>query len=371
TTTYLNFSEPDALRKLAEYPNIETRVYQGSMHAKGYFFKQGEINTVIIGSANITQSALTSNKEWNILFHSFSDGDIYQAARAEFDALWNAPETAFVHELWIAEYERYLNQDDRPKGTRKKAFSYDVSGEDDDPAIQNYREPGGLKPNAMQCAALGSLKKLHEQDASRALLISATGTGKTYLSAFDVEQVNPKRVLFVAHSARILNASEKSYRTVLGPRYTYGVYGGQRKQSDKTCLFAMIITLANNLAKFSRDEFDYIVIDEAHRSGADSYQKIIDYFQPRFLLGMTATPLRTDGYDLFELYNHTFAYRITLYDALKNDMLAPFHYFGIADLNIDGEEADDLSLFAKLTSEARVAHIIDKIEAYSVSKRGR
>ena len=107
TTTYLNFSEPDAIRKLAEYPNIEMRVYQGSMHAKGYFFKQGEINTVIIGSANITQSALTSNKEWNILLHSFSDGDVYQAVRAEFDALWNAPETTLVDEAWITEYEDY------------------------------------------------------------------------------------------------------------------------------------------------------------------------------------------------------------------------------------------------------------------------
>lgn len=371
TTTYLNFSEPDALRKLAGYPNIEMRAYQGSMHAKGYFFKRGEINTVIIGSANLTQSALTSNKEWNILFHSFSDGDVYRAARTEFDALWNASETAVVNENWIAEYEDYRKQDDQPKNKQKRAFSSRASGKPDTQETSDQSTGDGLSPNAMQLSALKSLKKLHEQDAPRALLISATGTGKTYLSAFDVEQVNPRRVLFIAHSARILAASEKSYRTVLGPRYTYGIYGGQHKQVDKTCLFAMIITLANNLDEFSRDEFDYIVIDEAHRSGADSYRRIIDYFQPRFLLGMTATPQRTDGYDLFELYNHTIAYRITLYDALKNDMLAPFHYFGIADLSIDGEETDDLKIFARLASEDRVSHIINKIEAYSVSRRNR
>lgn len=371
TTTYLNFSEPDAIRKLAEYPNIEMRVYQGSMHAKGYFFKQGEINTVIIGSANITQSALTSNKEWNILLHSFSDGDVYQAVRAEFDALWNAPETTLVDEAWIAEYEDYCSGDERLKSARKRAFSSCTSGKLDTQETSDRSTGSGLSPNAMQLSALESLKKLHEQGAPRALLISATGTGKTYLSAFDVEQANPERVLFVAHSTRILAASEKSYRAVLGPRYTYGAYDGQRKQADRTCLFAMVITLANNLDEFSRKEFDYIVIDEAHRSGADSYRRVIDYFQPRFLLGMTATPQRTDGYDLYELYNHTIAYRITLYDALKNDMLAPFHYFGIADLSIDGEEANDLKVFARLASEERVSHIIDKIESYSVSRRNR
>lgn len=371
TTTYLNFSEPDALRKLTEYPNIETRVYQGSMHAKGYFFKQGEINTVIIGSANITQSALTSNKEWNVLFHSFDNGNVYQAAREEFEALWNAPETTLVHEPWIAEYERYIDQKGQSKSTRKKTFSSEVSQQPDTSEPPSMQRNAGLSPNAMQRSALESLKEHHDQNTPRALLISATGTGKTYLSAFDVEQMNPKRVLFVAHRARILDASEKSYCNVLGSRYTYGTYRGQHKQTDKTCLFAMIGTLANNLDQFSRDEFDYIVIDEAHRSGAESYRKIIDYFRPQFLLGMTATPTRTDGYDLFELYNHTIAYRITLYDALKNDMLAPFHYFGIADLSIDGEEADNLKLFARLTSEERVSHIIDKIEAYSVAKHDR
>ncbi len=371
TTTYLNFSEPDALRKLGEYPNIETRIYQGNMHAKGYFFKQGEINTVIIGSANITQSALTSNKEWNVLFHSFDDGDVLQAARSEFDALWNAPETIPSHESWIAEYEDYRHATQQERTAQKDSFSFGTAGTSATKNAFGETRTGSPSPNAMQKSALKKLKKLHENMKPRALLISATGTGKTYLSAFDVKESNPQRILFVAHRERILEASEKSYRNVLGARYTYGIFAGRSKQANKTCLFAMVGTLANNLDKFDRDAFDYIVIDEAHRSGAESYRRIIDYFKPDFLLGMTATPTRTDGYDLFRLYNHTIAHQITLYDALKHNMLTPFHYFGIADLDIDGRKADDLTLFSKLASEDRVSHIIDKIETYSVSQRNR
>lgn len=136
-------------------------------------------------------------------------------------------------------------------------------------------------------------------------------------------------------------------------------------------MFAMVSTLQNHLKDFKPDEFDYIIVDEAHRVGASGYQKIIEHFNPKFLLGMTATPNRTDGYDVYQLFNHVIAYRITLQDALDNDMLAPFHYFGIADLEIHEDNVDDVSLFRKLTSEERVRHITEKIEEYSVRKDSR
>lgn len=133
----------------------------------------------------------------------------------------------------------------------------------------------------------------------------------------------------------------------------------------------MVGTLAKHLDDFAPDCFDYIIIDEAHRTGAEGYRKILEYFTPKFVLGMTATPSRTDGYDVYSLFNHVIAYRITLQDALDNELLTPFHYFGIADLEIDDERQDDFSLFNKLTSKDRVDHVLAKIDEYSVEKSNR
>lgn len=218
-----------------------------------------------------------------------------------------------------------------------------------------------IRPNAMQKSALEALSVLHRRREPRALLASATGTGKTYLSAFDVQVVGPARILFLAHRKRILSASMKSYSRLLGDDYSYGLYDpADPDAEDATCLFAMCSTICRHLDDFDPRAFDYIVIDEAHRAGASSYQAILNYFKPSFMLGMTATPSRTDGYDVFALFNHVIACQITLQDALENDMLVPFHYFGIADFSIDYEERDDFSLFGRLVSEERVRHIIEK-----------
>jgi superfamily II DNA or RNA helicase len=223
----------------------------------------------------------------------------------------------------------------------------------------------------MQKRALDALAKLHERQDPRALLVSATGTGKTYLSAFDVAATRPKRVLFLVHRQRILAASMASYRKLLGDAYTYGIYSPGMTAPHPTCLFAMCSTISRHLDEFDPNEFDYIIIDEAHRTGSASYQKIMEHFRPTFYLGMTATPTRTDGYDVFALFNHVIAFQITLQDALRDDMLAPFHYFGIADLDIDDEAVTDLNLFSKLTSDERVRHITEKIEEYTVAKKNR
>lgn len=365
TSTYLNFNSPAALQKLLEYPNIETRVYQGSMHAKGYFFNKGELSTVIIGSSNLTQTALTCNKEWNVLFHSFSNGEMLMSASKEFDALWEDDATALVTPEWIQRYEQYLTNDTPQLAPRKKAFI--ATGQQDELVASDTT----ITPNKMQVHALAALAELHDRNEERALLVSATGTGKTYLAALDVHASKPGRVLFLAHRSRILQASEESFRTVLGNRYTYGSYGAGSAKPTETCVFAMVSTLVRHLDEFDPSEFDYIIIDEAHRTGANSYQSIMSYLTPSFYLGMTATPSRTDGYDVFGLFNHVIAYRITLQDALENEMLAPFHYFGIADLEIDDETVDDPGLFSKLTSAERVRHVTSKIEEYSISKKGR
>lgn len=366
TSTYLNFNSPAALRKLLEYGNIEQRIYQGSLHAKGYYFDRDGLSTIIVGSSNLTQTALTCNKEWNILFRSYAGGGLRLDAKRQFEAVWEDPCSIEVTRDWIDRYEGYRREGissarpPRPDfrlGPRQ-VLSYSSASE-------------RIVPNAMQQKALEALDVLHRREERRALLISATGTGKTYLSAFDVLAMCPKRLLFVAHRERILRASRASFERLLGQRYTYEIYGGGSALPTATCVFAMVGTLSRHLDEFGPESFDYLIIDEAHRTGAQSYQRILAHFAPRFCLGMTATPNRTDGYDVYSLFNHVIAYRITLQDALKNEMLAPFHYFGIADIEIDDETVDDVSMFTRLTSDERVRHITSKIEEYSVEKSER
>ena len=367
TSTYLSFNDPEALRKLSRYSNIEVRVYQGDLHAKGYFFDRDGLSTLIVGSSNLTQTALTCNKEWNILFRSFTSGDLYLKAKAQFDEVWNDPLATNVTDKWISKYEQHRKQAElaQPRSSRVT-----FKAERTNP-IEGAQNASRITPNAMQTHALEALKVLHSRGERRALLISATGTGKTYLSAFDVLATQPKRILFVAHRERILEASRESFAHVLGSQYEFEIYRGGSALPAKPCVFAMINTLSRHLEDFQPDEFDYIIIDEAHRTGASSYRKILDHFNPMFCLGMTATPSRTDGYDVYGLFNHVIAFRITLGDALENNMLAPFHYFGIADLEINDETIDDLAMFSKLTSEERVRHIVEKIEQYTVDKRHR
>ena len=365
TSTYLNFNTSVAYRKLLEYDNIEVRVYQGNMHAKGYLFERDDVSTVIIGSSNLTQSALTCNKEWNVLFRSCDRGEVLRGVRKEFDALWSDPNTALLTESWIAGYERFKEHDSRPQ--RRAAGAYRENASDGLPQSDGRT----LHPNKMQELALQALDVLHKRNEPRALLVSATGTGKTYLSAFDVAKTNPKRILFLAHRKRILDASLKSYKRLLGQQYTYGMYRPGSDGSEYTCQFAMCSTIVRHLDAINPELFDYIVVDEAHRTGSAGYQKIMAYFRPSFYLGMTATPNRTDGYDVFGLFNHVIAYQITLQDALENEMLVPFHYYGIADLSIDYEEADDFALFNKLTSSERVRHVTQKIEEYTVNREDR
>lgn len=380
TSTYLNFNDPDALRKLLEYPNIETRVYQGDLHAKGYFFNKEQISTIIIGSSNLTQKALTCNKEWNILFRSFPDGKMLLDAKEQYEKLWDDPLSTPLTNAWVSEYENFLRQHKSSPAVVRSTRAFRLSAEN--AALKSNaliastgatEEVAARKivPNKMQEKALEALKVLHDRDEPRALLVSATGTGKTYLSALDVERQKPRKVLFIAHRQRILSASEISFKNVLGDRYSYKLYGGSSKETDATCLFAMVGTLAKHLDDFAPDCFDYIIIDEAHRTGAEGYRKILEYFTQKFVLGMTATPSRTDGYDVYSLFNHVIAYRITLQDALDNELLTPFHYFGIADLEIDDERQDDFSLFNKLTSKDRVDHVLAKIDEYSVEKSNR
>lgn len=362
TSTYLNFNSPDAFRKLLEYDNIEVRVFQGNLHAKGYIFDKGETSTVIVGSSNMTQAALTCNKEWNVLYQTVENSRLLGELRGEFNSLWNDTSTVALSQGWIDNYDAYRIAHP-PKTKSKPTFKSAETPAQNDPVE--------IKPNKMQQRALEALGAIHRKGETRALLVSATGTGKTFLSAFDVLATKPRRVLFLAHRRRIIDASRASYERLLGSTYSFGTYQTGKNISNVTCVFAMCSSVAKHLSDFRPDEFDYIVIDEAHRTGSQGYQSIMSHFAPQFYLGMTATPNRTDGYDVFALFNHVIAFQITLQDALAEEMLAPFHYFGIHDLEIDDETIEDTALFGRLTSDERVRHITEKIEEYSVTKSNR
>ncbi|WP_205804419.1 DEAD/DEAH box helicase [Methanolobus halotolerans] len=218
----------------------------------------------------------------------------------------------------------------------------------------------------MQKEALASLKDLRSQNKKKALLISATGTGKTYLSAFDVKTYNPKKFLFIVHRRNIAENAMKSFKNIFGNERRMGIYSGNERKIDADFIFSTIQTISRyeHLSRFDEEHFDYIVIDETHRAGAESYQKILHHFKPKFLLGMTATPERTDGFDIFSQFEHNIAYEIRLHRALEEKMLSNFHYFGVTDITVDGKVLDENTAFSLLTAKERVTRIIEKAEFY-------
>lgn len=355
---YQNFTEPSALRKLIQFPNLEVKMITEdyNFHAKGYLFHslaETDDETIdnyvmVIGSSNLTQTALTVNREWNVQLTSLENGALIRQMKEELDRAWN--DATVVDNDWIDEYDKIYRQAKSARHVGKAEV------------IDLYK----VNPNKMQVEALASLEKIRAEGKDRALLISATGTGKTYLSAFDVKKAQPKRFLFIVHRGLIARSALKSYRKILGNSITMGLFSGSSKDIKSEYIFSTIQTLEKdeNLHLFQPDEFDYIVIDEVHRAGASSYRKIIEYFKPKFLLGMTATPERTDGFDIFNLFKYNIAYEIRLNQALAENMLVPFHYHGISEITVDGQVLDDHSDFRKLVCDERVKHILHYADFY-------
>ena len=349
---YLNFTEPAALRDLLKFKNLEVRMMpDGSpMHAKGYGFmmpKTGdrfEDCTMIVGSSNLTGSALTSNQEWNLFLTSTENGDLLRQMRQEFDTLWQ--QAHGVNDAWLQLYYEIYQKNYQER--------------------KNFIPPQEIKPNQMQQAALDGISNIRKEHEDRALIISATGTGKTYLSAFDVRRFQPGRFLFLVHRELIAATSKTSFERVFCKPGETGLLSGTSKDRDKKYLFSTVQTMSRDevMQSFDPAAFDYIVVDEVHRAGAPTYQKLFNYFRPKFWLGMTATPERTDGNDIFDLFHHNIAYEIRLQKALEEDLLVPFHYHGISEIEVEGKILDDHSSFSALTSEERVKHILKYADLY-------
>ena len=353
---YQNFTEPRALRRLLQFPNLELKIITSdyNFHAKGYLFhslastKQEDNYTMIIGSSNLTQNALTVNREWNVQLSSMKNGALIKQMQDELNKAWD--DATLVTEAWIDAYEKIYYE---ARNQRQKAYT----------RIQRLYK---INPNKMQVAALKNIERLRSEGKQKALLISATGTGKTYLSAFDVRTVKPKRCLFIVHRGLIARKSKESFEQIIDAHITTGLYTSGQKDYQADYIFATVQTLAkeDNLHSFAPDTFDYIIVDEAHHAGAETYKKVLGYFKPKFLLGMTATPERTDGYDIFKDFDYNIAYEIRLHQALSENMLVPFHYHGVSEIVVDGKVLDDNADFNYLTSEERVKNILQYADFY-------
>lgn len=346
TSTYLGFNAPSMFKKLLKYNNIEIKIFEGKgFHPKGYIFHKDKQTDIMIGSSNLTQSALAVNQEWNLFFSSDTQKDIVFKVEEEFDKQWT--HSISLTEEWIEKYQ--------------KVYVKPVRHE----TIKISKE---IKPNYMQKNALESLDNLRNNNKDKALLISATGTGKTYLAAFDVKAVHPKRMLFVVHRRSIALKAMETFKTIIKDK-SMGLFSGDTKDINCDYVFSTIQTIykPENRQLFSKEEFDYIIIDEVHKAGANSYQELVNYFKPQFLLGMSATPERSDNFDIYKMFDYNIAYEIRLQQAMEYDLLCPFHYYGITDMTIDDHVIDDKSDFNLLVDEKRVDYVIDKINDYGYS----
>ena len=370
TTDYLMFSDPAALDKLSSLSNLDVRMYRTEdsgvgFHTKGYLFhKNGDLR-ILIGSSNLTQSAISRNHEWNTMMVTEEEGQFAKDVEKEFESVWNS---SVSYSECRDEYSKAFTAKTSERKELKKLF---VSL---DPSISKV-----VEPNGMQEEFCLNVEKLVRDGQKRALLISATGTGKTFASAFALRNLfaktmlSKKKVLFLSHREQINTQALKSYRRVLGSGYRMEMLSGghcdEGALQNADFVFSTMQMMSNDDLRsklFSPVHFSVIILDECHRSGAGGYQRIISYFHPEFLLGMSASPERGDGFDVYQLFDHNIACEIRLQTALENDLLCPFHYFGLTDLEIDGHErkVDD---FRKLASDERVDRIVEAAKYYGFS----
>lgn len=356
TSSYRDFNKPAAFRELLTLNNVDVFVMDDYVHhAKGYIFNHGDHTTALVGSSNLTRHALIKNQEWNLRVSTHRDGDI--ASQLNAGIAQHLEKAVPLTEEWIAQYEER-------RANRTVVFTEEQPVE---------VSPAGerILPNKMQIEALENLDAVVRSGEKRALVISATGTGKTILAALAARQINPKRTLFIAHREQILSKAAEEFAKVLEiDGSQIGFFVGARRETQQQVVFATVQSLSRpeNLADISPLQFDLIIIDEVHRSGAGSYKAVLDHFRPNFALGLTATPERTDGFNVFELFGYNVPYEIRLEGALENRMLVPFDYYGVTDYESAQGSIGDKSKLEDLVSAKRVDHIAETLQNYSFAQ---
>jgi len=359
TSDYLDVTDPEALRLLMILQGLgaQVKVYEsagGSFHLKAYLFAkfdhaEGLTGTAFIGSSNISRQALQNGLEWNYRIDYPGDNGFLEA-RSRFEELFSDTRSISLTDEWIAQYE-----------ARRVPLPRIVapgSLEQDPPPI----------PTAVQRDALFALSETRDEGYGRGLIVLATGLGKTWLAAFDAEQFGAKRVLFVAHREEILNQAAETFLRIR-PRARVGLYAGETRDTEVDVLCASVQTLSRNvhLERFSPHHFDYIVIDEFHHAAAATYRRLLAYFSPRFLLGLTATPDRSDQSDILTLCDDNLVFNCGLFSGIESKLLVPFHYYGIYDDTVNYDEIpwrsgrfDPEQLSNKLATLARAKHALQE-----------
>ncbi|WP_461534740.1 DEAD/DEAH box helicase family protein [Spongorhabdus nitratireducens] len=382
TSDYLDVTDSQALRELMllKERGADIRIYQSdgqqSFHMKAYIFIHTHDHETVegcafVGSSNISKAALVSGHEWNLKLQckgksEHRDVQQFNHIRRQFSDIFSHSQVQLLTHGWIDDY-----------CARRRSVKL--------VAVEDGVEPEPPSPSEIQLDALRALQQTREAGNQRGLVVLATGLGKTWLAAFDSEQCRVQRVLFVAHREEILLQAQKTFSRIRKDART-GFYNGKIKSGDADIIFASVQTLGRqqHLQQFGADDFDYIVVDEFHHADAVTYRNILKYFQPKFMLGLTATPERTDQADILSLCDNNLVFECNLVAGINAGLLSPFHYFGIADKHIDYDEIpwrngrfDPESLENAFASYKRAHHALTHWEhkrqqrtlAFCISKR--
>ncbi|MBO7588109.1 MAG: DUF3427 domain-containing protein [Bacteroidaceae bacterium] len=360
TTTYQNFTDVESLKfflELTNHSNFECHLdfdcfydeknySKYGFHSKGYLFEYGSESELIIGSSNITRYALLKNIEWDMLLKVPNDNNTVQQAKKEFCRLWDK-----TYPLDISLINKYAQR-----------LNFAIERWDMDYDLANY----DIKPNYMQRKALRELNRYRAMGQDKALVVAATGSGKTYLAAFDALNFSPEHLLYIVHEGSILKRSLATFHNIFGGDVFMGEYTGEHKDLDAPFLFSTNVSMCRSLELFDKKQFDYIIIDECHHAAAESYKKIIDYFEPEFLLGLTATPERMDNQDVYELFGNNVPYELRLRDALVNDLIVPFKYYGIRDNQVDFAKENERRMISQFVTDEHCEFVVEHIEKHRI-----
>ncbi|WP_338541819.1 DEAD/DEAH box helicase family protein [Paenibacillus tundrae] len=338
---YLYITQPEGLQALCDVDErIEVRLWRSmgtSFHPKAYLFDydNGE-GLLIVGSSNFSLSALKTGYEWNLAMNAEAEPYTFQMALDKFMQSFYHETTLPVNSdsisLYEGEYRKYHQKNpeliQRITELEEAEFGNRLPEDAEEMIAELSTEM--IEPRAAQSAALEALEGIVEEQYDKAMVVMATGLGKTYLAGFFARSF--KRVLFIAHREEILFQAKKSFARIM-PERSFGIYNGQYKDGEADCVFASIYTLSLQRHRdvFAPDAFDLIIVDEFHHAAAKSYMSVIKHFQPQFLLGITATPDRLDGKDVYALCDGNVAYQMHFIDAIRRGWLSPFQYYGVFD----------------------------------------
>jgi len=337
TGDYLHITQSQALRRLLDWSQfaqstddakhgsfavriVETASIQGrSFHPKSWRMETDSGGVAWVGSSNWSKMALARGIEWNLRVDRATDARAYTEVAQAFDALWSSATPLSAG--WLEDYAARAREQEHPR----------VLGESEDIGPAKAFEPIGVQP-----AALEALAESRAQGRSRALVVLATGLGKTFLAAFDVRAMAEElgrtpRVLFIAHRRELLVQAAKTFRKVF-PDASIGFFVGKASDFDADFVFASVQKLkAPELASLDLDRFDYVIVDESHHAPAKSYRAVLRELNARFLLGLTATPERADQADVARLFDDHVAFRADLGEGIEVGRLVPFDYSGLPD----------------------------------------